>query len=300
MLNWIMFSIALLASIFFICEVIVYKKKQKELYITEKEQIIKQINDELVGLRNTNTSLKEEIENNRRAIRKDLDEQKLVIENYITTEKHKRQLELESEMTKLQNELFAKRVKLVQEYTQTEIELTNKIADFEARQEAINEAIQREKRIREQEDFYKIQISDNNKEDIQFLKKVSQELHNKEILQKLIYNTYMARPVQEMEKRVLGGEKKSGIYKITYLKTGEAYIGKSVDVAGRWIEHIKSSLGIGTIAHSSFHVRLEEDGIWNYSWELLEEVPKDKLTEREKYYINLYGTDKIGLNMKVG
>ena len=103
-----------------------------------------------------------------------------------------------------------------------------------------------------------------------------------------------------MEKRVLGGEKFSGIYKITYLKTGEAYIGKSTDILGRWVEHVKSSLNIGSIAHSSFHTRLAKDGLWNYSFEVLEKVPKERLSEREKYYIELYQTDKIGLNMKAG
>jgi hypothetical protein len=44
---------------------------------------------------------------------------------------------------------------------------------------------------------------------------------------------------------------------------------------------------------------LEKDGLWNYTFEILEEVPKDKLTEREKFYIELYGTDKQ-LNMKKG
>jgi len=38
-----------------------------------------------------------------------------------------------------------------------------------------------------------------------------------------------------MVKRVLNGEAPSGIYKITRLKTGEIYIGKSTDVKARWI-----------------------------------------------------------------
>jgi group I intron endonuclease len=98
--------------------------------------------------------------------------------------------------------------------------------------------------------------------------------------------------MDEMIKRVTGGRDISGIYKITYLKTGEAYIGKTTNIKKRWGEHCKSSLDIGTIAHSSFHTRLKRDGLWNYTFEILEEVPKDKLTEREKFYISLYGTDK--------
>ena len=105
--------------------------------------------------------------------------------------------------------------------------------------------------------------------------------------------------MDEMIKRVTAGRDISGIYKITYLKTGEAYIGKTTNIKKRWGEHVKSSLDIGTIAHSSFHNRLKKDGLWNYTFEILEEVPKEQLTEREKFYIQLYGTD-TQLNMKVG
>lgn len=44
---------------------------------------------------------------------------------------------------------------------------------------------------------------------------------------------------------------------------------------------------------------MARNGIWNYSFEILEEVPKDKQSEREKFYIDLYGTQKQ-LNMKAG
>jgi hypothetical protein len=32
----------------------------------------------------------------------------------------------------------------------------------------------------------------------------------------------------------------------------------------------------------------------------VEEVPKDKLTEREKYWINFYGSKEYGLNERNG
>jgi hypothetical protein len=51
---------------------------------------------------------------------------------------------------------------------------------------------------------------------------------------KLIYDVYVSKQVQEMVKRVLQGGAPSGIYKITRLKTGEIYIGKSTNVKDRW------------------------------------------------------------------
>ena len=63
-----------------------------------------------------------------------------------------------------------------------------------------------------------------------------------------------------MTKRVVPN-KTSGIYKITYIKTGESYIGRSSDISNRWQQHCKSSLGIGNIAHSTFHNILLEKGL---------------------------------------
>jgi hypothetical protein len=45
---------------------------------------------------------------------------------------------------------------------------------------------------------------------------------------------------------------------------------------------------------------MAKDGLENFTFELVEEVPKDKLTEREKYWINFYGSKQYGLNMREG
>jgi hypothetical protein len=48
--------------------------------------------------------------------------------------------------------------------------------------------------------------------------------------------------------------------------------------------------GAGTIAHSILHTTMAKDGLENFTFELVEEVSKDKLTEREKYWIDFYGS----------
>ena len=116
----------------------------------------------------------------------------------------------------------------------------------------------------------------------------------------MLYDTYCAKPVLEMTRRVLNGEQPSGIYKITREKTGEIYIGKSTNVRDRWVQHAKSAYHCGTISHSRLHTIMEEDGIENFTFELLEKVSKDKLTEREKYWTEFYDTKKFGLNERVG
>ncbi|MBQ5474753.1 MAG: GIY-YIG nuclease family protein [Lachnospiraceae bacterium] len=119
------------------------------------------------------------------------------------------------------------------------------------------------------------------------------KLHNRDVIPKLIYDLFIKRPLQEMIKRVTGGKKMGGIYKITYKKTGEAYIGKtSSDFGTRWTNHVKTALGLDGCAHATLHTRLAQDGLWNYTFEILEEVDKEKQSEREAFYINLYGTKK--------
>ena len=187
-----------------------------------------------------------------------------------------------------------------QEIEQELAQVRAELYDYKKKQQAINEAILRQRAIEEQQDFYRVNLSEFAIEDIKLLQEIRQKLHTSESLNKLIYDVYVSKQVQEMVKRVLQGGAPSGIYKITRLKTGEIYIGKSTNVKDRWQQHCKTVFGAGTIAHSILHTTMQRDGFQNFTFELLEEVPKDKLTEREKYWIAFYGSKEYGLNEKAG
>lgn len=176
--------------------------------------------------------------------------------------------------------------------------LRRELEDFRSQRDAINEAIRRERELIEKEDFYKIQLTQNDIEDIKLLDSMKNRLSHKEVLPKVIWESIARRPVSEMIKRVVG-QKVGGIYKITYIPTGEAYIGRTVNFKDRWQAHIQTALGMEKAASSTLHTHMTRNGIWNYNFEILEEVPKDKQSEREKFYIDLYGTQKQ-LNMKAG
>ena len=176
--------------------------------------------------------------------------------------------------------------------------LRKELEDFRSRREAVNEAIRRERELSEKEDFYKIQLTQNDIEDIKLLDSMKDRLCHKEVLSKVIWESIVRRPVSEMIKRVVG-QKVGGIYKITYIPTGESYIGRTVNFKDRWQAHIQTALGMEKVASSTLHTHMARNGIWNYNFEILEEVPKDKQSEREKFYIDLYGTQKQ-LNMRKG
>lgn len=174
------------------------------------------------------------------------------------------------------------------------------INDFKEKREVINQEILRQRAIEEKQDFYRVCLSDTAKQDIEVLRSIAPRLSNRSFLDKIIYDTYIAKPAQEMIKRVLNGSAPSGIYKITRLKTKEIYVGKSTNIRDRWGQHIKTAFGVGTIAHSMLHTTMEKDGVDQFTFEVLEEVPKDKLGEREKYWINFYGSKEYGLNERQG
>ena len=41
---------------------------------------------------------------------------------------------------------------------------------------------------------------------------------------------------------------------------------------------------------------MQEDGLENFTWEVLEECKSNELNEKEKFYIELYQADKFGYN----
>lgn len=178
--------------------------------------------------------------------------------------------------------------------------ITEELNDHKKKQAAYNAEILRRRELEEKQDFYRVLIGQQEIDDIQCLLSIREKLIYRENLDKLIYDVYISKQVAEMVKRVLKGAAPSGIYKITRLKTGEIYIGKSTDVKKRWTEHCKTAYGVGTIAHSVLHTTIKKDGIENFTFELLEEVPKDKLTEREKYWITFYDSKSYGLNERNG
>lgn len=179
-------------------------------------------------------------------------------------------------------------------------ELYATIEDYKARRDVINQEILRARAIEEQQDFYRVQLDESSKEDMQVLNDIRQKLNKTDLLNKLIYENYIARPTKEMVKRVLEGKNPCGIYKVTNIETKEVYIGKSTKISDRFQNHVKSACGLEGVAESQFQRALKKYGVDNFTWELLEEVPKENLNEAEKNWIEFYGTKDFGYNQRLG
>ena len=203
-------------------------------------------------------------------------------------EEHK--LSLQQQSGQLQKELKEQEDKL-----KLEIEgIQSELEEERSKRAAINEEIRRQREVEEQQDFYRIQLDPNDKDDVEILRSVAPRLRHPEAINKVIWSAYYQKPLAELRKRV--AIEGSGIYKITRIKTGEVYIGQAVNISDRWSNHCKSALGVGTLASSQLHRVMREDGPEQFTWEVLEETPKEKLKERESYYIDFYDSKTYGLN----
>ena len=164
--------------------------------------------------------------------------------------------------------------------------------------EAAIRAQLREEEIKNQQSFYCPQISENDLKDVKILRDIEYKLNNPRILRMLIWSTFYQKPINQVCANVLGAvtASKCGIYKITNQITGLCYIGQAKDIATRWKNHAKAGLGIDTPAGNKLYKAMQQDGLENFSFELLEECVVAELDEKEKFYIKLYQANDFGYN----
>ena len=73
-----------------------------------------------------------------------------------------------------------------------------------------------------------------------------------------------------------------------------------MDVSKRWKDHCKCGLGIEASATNKLYNNMQKNGVWNFSFELLEECSRNLLNEKERFWIEMYQSDKFGLNTTKG
>lgn len=199
------------------------------------------------------------------------------------------------------NQLYQQKLEQLElDFKVKQSELQSEIANLSSLRASLIEAQKREEELQQQQDFYRIALSIDEQEDIDKLSRFSKECHNPQPLRKLIWSEFYLKPFGDLTDRILGREKVCGIYKITNLLNKKVYIGQSVDIKTRWANHIKASLGIDSIAHSKVHDAMAQDGVRNFTFELLEKCDKSILNEREKYYIGFYQSNLYGYNLTKG
>ena len=163
---------------------------------------------------------------------------------------------------------------------------------------AIIESYKLQESEEQKKNFYKIILSNSAKEEIEKIKEILPHLVDPEPINKVIWKVYYEKPTSDLIGRVIGEGIKSGIYKITDITSGKSYVGQSVNLAERWRQHIKRGLGAEQPTKNKLYPAMQEIGLENFTFEVIEECPKDKLDEREDYWQEVFEAKTWGYSIK--
>ena len=299
----------ILGFVFLICSLILFykanqikinKNKEQEQYKKQLENQLHTLQVDRNNLINSEIKKKEQLnkellqfqEYRKKELNKNFQKEKEIIKLNLQKINNQASQEIES----IHKDLNNIRQSAIQEKEQIQTEIDKLKASLSAGVEA---------RLREQEkkdkiNFYKLSISEADLADVKMLQNLKSSFHKPVVLSKLIWTQYFQKQMTELCDRVLGKKTVCGIYKITNLLTEQCYIGQSVNISDRWKQHCKCGLGIEASATNVLYNSMQRDKIWNFSFELLEECPRELLNQKEAFWIDTYSSNIYGLNTMKG
>ena len=190
----------------------------------------------------------------------------------------------------LQEQIQSKQVELA--------EVNTKLTDLTAKLTSAVEAAKRAEELRIKQDFYRLQLSQVDIDEIARLREVTPYLRDSEPLNKVIWKVYYEKPYTDLIGRVVGTGVHTGIYKITNIENQMCYIGQAANIADRWKQHIKRGVGAETPTRNKLYPAMLEFGAENFTFEIVEEVERSKLNEREDYWQEYFHAKDFGYSIK--
>ena len=199
---------------------------------------------------------------------------------------------------------FAKQIQAAQEArtiqeAEAQAEITKLLAEIDVLRGIVDAATEVQRRTeleRTEKDFYRLVLSKEDLEEISELRSI--KLRDPTALNKVIWKVYYEKPYTALIGRVIGTEKKTGIYKITNLINGMCYVGQSVDITERWKQHIKRGIGADPPTKNKLYPAMMDFGVENFTFEIIEECERSQLDEKEDYYQEFYHTKDFGYSIK--
>lgn len=189
-----------------------------------------------------------------------------------------------------QKEIDSKQQELTQ--IQTALEQERKNVDVAV------EAAKRRQEMENQQDFYRLVLTDEDVSEIKHLREVLPYLRDKTPLNKVIYKVYYEKPLTDMIGRVVGPGIHTGIYKITHIQSGKCYVGQAANIADRWKQHVKRGVGAEDWTRNKLYPAMYSLGVENFSFEIIEECERSKLNEREDYWQEFFHAKDFGYSIK--
>ena len=174
----------------------------------------------------------------------------------------------------------------------------DELADLVQKLNSAVEANKRAEEIKQKQDFYRLQLTAIDLDEIKRLREVEPYLREKEPLNKVIWKVYYEKPYTDLIGRVVGTGIHTGIYKITNIENQMCYVGQAVNIADRWKQHIKRGIGAEAPTRNKLYPAMLEVGVENFTFEIVEECDKSKLNEREDYWQEFFHAKDFGYSIK--
>lgn len=211
-----------------------------------------------------------------------------------TYQEYTNQLEAEFRkvLSELNEESSAQIKKILAQRTQ--------LKDLEDKQATYIREQQHKEEMLAEKDYYRLVLSPSDEDDIKLLRDIQVRLAHKEAIDKVIWDVYYKPAYDILMAHIFDNSSKvCGIYKITCISNDKAYVGQSVDIKERFKQHIKSALSSAPSTNKLYQ-EMKKQQPSDFLFEVLEEVPRASLNERETYWIDIYKTKDYGLNNTKG
>ena len=176
--------------------------------------------------------------------------------------------------------------------------ISQELVEAKAKQNAIVEANKRAEEVKQKEQFYKLNLSEIDIEEIKKLRSIIPYLRSAEPINKVIWKVYYEKSYTDLIGRVIGQGIHTGIYKITNIENQKCYIGQAVNIADRPKQHIKRGVGAEAPTRNKLYPAMYELGPEQFTFEILEECDKSLLDSREDYWQEFYQAKEFGYSIK--
>lgn len=177
-------------------------------------------------------------------------------------------------------------------------EVNEKLNDLTAKLTSAVEANKRAEELRIKQDFYRLQLSQIDVDEITRLREVAPYLRDSEPLNKVIWKVYYEKPYTDLIGRVVGTGIHTGIYKITNIENQMCYVGQAANIADRWKQHIKRGIGADAPTRNKLYPAMLELGVENFTFEIVEECDRSLLNDREDYWQEFFHAKDFGYSIK--
>ena len=176
--------------------------------------------------------------------------------------------------------------------------LEGNVALMRSANDAAIAAAKRAEEMKDQQNYYRIQLSTADIHEIELLRQVEPYLRDKEPLNKVIWKCYYEKPTTDLLGRVIGSGVHTGIYKITEIESGKCYVGQAANIADRWKQHIKRGVGADAPTRNKLYPAMIAIGPENFTFEVIEECDRSLLDVREDYWQEYFKAKEFGYSIK--